>query len=585
MISQAYIGTLLQQVSIVKVIGADIPLARHGANHFGACPFHSQSEKEGFTVSESKRFYHCFRCGAHGTVIGFLMKFRKMSFPEAVHWISEKFALPPPIDERGFRLAKEEEAAAVTASLEAATNFYQRQLPTAKAAIAFLRSKGISGQTAKKFRLGYAPTGWDSLRAVFGSDYGETAAEAGLVIQGRNDRYYDKLRDRIVFPLMQSTEKVHGLVGRAFHEPAKKGVPESLRTSATALTTPASLIFGWAQASRAIAHSGTAIVVHDCLDVLALSQYGFENVIAVPCGDARRIRIKYAEPILKKASKIIFCFAGTQAGFRAAWFTLADILPFVDETREVRFAMLPDGIDVCALLQIERGVTEMQQMIRAAVPLSDHLLQHLCTLHKMGRVEGRAAALKAFMDLWESMPESPYKQLLHQRILTNLVEGIELVRSTSEHDQLLIEVISTARREAIIMSPWVTRSGIDRVNLCWHIRAAVDRGVTIRVYTDVGFNQERRRSASVGDLFSDGSHAQLLQAGAEVHFVRNVHSKWLLRDDSLLSVGSFNWLSASKSGRYSRQEISAVHRGATVPAQAQQLQAELRARIVPYKDL
>lgn len=588
MIPQEYIDKLLQQASILKIIGSEMPLSRHGRNHFGMCPFHHRrgpDDKElGFTVSESKSFYHCFQCGAHGTVIGFIMAYRSLSFPEAVSWIAETVGCPPPEETGAEQVSIKEERSQVMATLDAAAAFYALYLREAPVAIDFLKALGINGHTAKKFRIGYAAIGWDTLRPVFSDTYEYAAVQAGIVIKNKTGRCYDKLRDRLIFPVMDSKGKVNSLIGLSIATTFKLSVPKYLRTSATVVTNPASVIFGWAQADRAIVRSRSVIVVHDCLYVLALSQNGFDNVVATPGSESYSIKHKYTEAIFKKARLMVCCFKATGNGFRAAWKTLLDALPYIDQSHEIRFAMLPDGADVCQLLAQPDGPDEVRVMLGASVSLFDLLLQHLSELHDMSGDIGRAAALAEFSELCKCMPESHFRRVLQQRAEACFVDALELIRAADAHDKLLVEAISTARRELTIMSPWISRQGISRFDLCLHIRAAVGRGVKVSIYTDVEFNQDRKRSSKGGDLFDDGTHEKLVMAGADVMFVNKVHSKWVLRDDSLLCVGSFNWLSAARHGRYMRHEISVVHRGATVPVQAAQLLEEVKARITQYFD-
>ena len=231
MISQQYIEDLLSKVDIVSLIGTDIKLAKAGRNYIGRCPFHQISDEKSFTVTREKNFYHCFACGAHGSAINFLIKHRGVSFTVAVEILAAQFDVePPPTPEH--QAEARAQLHALSSVLRQALDYYKMALRTAGPAIAALKAAGISGHTAKKYEIGFAPDSWENLKSIFGADHEKLCVAAGLtVLSAKGDRIYDRLRNRIIFPTMDSQGRVLGLTGLVLKE--KPGVAEYLRTTQT----------------------------------------------------------------------------------------------------------------------------------------------------------------------------------------------------------------------------------------------------------------------------------------------------------------------------------------------------------------
>jgi DNA primase catalytic core len=584
MIPQKYIEELLAAANIVQLIGQDVALTRSGRDYFGRCPFHIGSPedevKQSFSVSTEKNFYHCFRCNAHGSVLNFFIKLRGVTFVEAVQLVAAKTGFPDPVDGSATIRRALDVRRPLISALQRAAVFYERSLRTAHDGIAMLKSRGITGGTAKRFRVGYAPDAWDGLRDVLGDDYRTSGVDSGLVIL-KKDKCYDKMRRRLSFPQLSPSGEVHGMIGIAVPKGGRAATPATLRNVTTTLVSPASDIFGLFQAGPAIAESGYAIIVDDCIDVMVLAQNGFENVLCVPRGQAGRVRPRYVKSILAKASRIVCCFRANREGFEAAWITMKDALPFVTVDREIRFAMVPEDTDFASLLASAPGREAFGGLIGASVALSDFLLGGLIERHGLQDLESRTRAKAELETYCAAIKDTHLKTALQGLAVTWFASGIEVVCDVEEHDRLLVEVLISAKVEVVIVTPWITKSGTERFDFCRLVQAATARGVQVRIYTDIdlNLNQERQHGAASLDWSRNGVYANLAAAGADVQFVKKVHSKWVLRDTTLLAIGSFNWLSAAKGGNFVRHEVSVVDRGPGVATLAAQLKSEVSDRV------
>ena len=275
MIPNDFIQTLLARVDIVEVIDRHVPLKKAGANYAACCPFHNEKSPS-FTVSPTKQFYHCFGCGAHGTAVGFLMEFAGKSFPDAVDDLAREAGLEVPRDERPGEAQRREETQDLGALLLAAARFYRAQLKDAPRAVDYLKARGLTGEIAARFGIGYAPDGWQPLAAAF-PQYGAPGLEtAGLVIAGDAGKRYDRFRDRIMFPIHDSRGQVIGFGGRVLGA----GEPKYLNSPETPLFSKGRELYGLFLGRNAIRDAGKVIVVEGYMDVVALAQHGVEYAVA-----------------------------------------------------------------------------------------------------------------------------------------------------------------------------------------------------------------------------------------------------------------------------------------------------------------
>jgi DNA primase len=571
MIPQEYIQSLLERADIVALINVDVPLVKQGRNFFGRCPFHglrpTRHAELSFSVSPEKNFYHCFGCGAHGSLIQFYIQHKDLSFVEAVELLAAKVGMPPPDTSTARKKRRSADMAMADVYRKAVTR-YRQALKETPAAIAFLKACGISGKTAATYQLGYAPDDWKTLAPVFGDAYDATCIEAGLAIKSRNGHVYDRFRGRLMFPLFDAKKQALGLIGRRLE--GNSNQPLYLRNSKHVASTPSAGIFGLVQADQAIRERGYALVVQDCMDVLALYEQGFSNAVSTPGTTGWALSSEHLRHLFSKTNELVFCFSSGESAAHDTWKTVQNVLPVLEDHRLVRVVQLPSEHTPSSLLKLDGGSGEFAFLLQGAVPLSEFFVQALVKRHDIRTIEGRAALLDEAATLLDELNAPHWKRLLQERIDVLCRGDLEVLTSVEEHDAWLVNTISATQRSLVIVSPWITSQGVERAGLCSRIADAVARGVVVTIYTDAELNRARRLRPR-GDLFADGAYEALMDAGAQIVFVHRVHSKFVLGDDDVLAIGSFNWLSAAKAGRYRRQDISTIQRHGAVAQRSQVL--------------
>ena len=399
MIPQSFIADLLNRVDIVEVVGRHVTLKKAGANYQGLCPFHNEKSPS-FSVSPTKQFYHCFGCGAHGSAISFLMEHSGLTYVDAIEDLARSAGLTVPHEERRPQdLAKQKQALALSEVMGPAADWYKQQLKSAPQAIEYLKKRGLSGEIAKRFNLGYAPEAWQGLEAVFGSYGDDTLAnvlvEAGLIIQSDAKRY-DRFRDRIIFPIRNTKGQVIAFGGRIL----EKGEPKYLNSPETPLFSKGNTLYGLFEARQAIRDKGYVIVCEGYMDVVALAQLGFANGVAT-LGTA--CTPNHVRSLMRQADKIIFSFDGDLAGQRAAKRALEASLPMMADDKEVKFLFLPEEHDPDSFIR-EKGSQTFEDAIAHAMPLSSFFIQVANEGHDWATPEGRAQTQHDAKPLLLAMP-------------------------------------------------------------------------------------------------------------------------------------------------------------------------------------
>ncbi|HKU87443.1 MAG TPA: DNA primase, partial [Casimicrobiaceae bacterium] len=373
MIPNDFIQTLLSRVDIVDVVDRSVPLKKAGANYQACCPFHSEKTPS-FTVSPTKQFYHCFGCGAHGTAIGFLMEYAGKSFPEAVEQLARDAGLPVPRVESADERERREQSGDITETLLTAARHYRARLKESTEAIAYLKRRGLTGQVAAHFGIGFAPDAWQGLATAF-PDYEDAALEAaGLVIRGEGGKRYDRFRCRVMFPIHDTRGRVIGFGGRVL----ENGEPKYLNSPETALFSKGKELYGLYLARNAIRAAGQVVVVEGYMDVVALAQHGIEYAVAT-LGTATTPF--HAQKLFRLSDRVVFCFDGDAAGRKAAWRALENTLPVLADGKEARFLFLPDGQDPDDYVRAH-GKAVFERAIEGSTPLSEFLLQELAARHR-----------------------------------------------------------------------------------------------------------------------------------------------------------------------------------------------------------
>jgi DNA primase len=421
-IPQSFITDLLNRVDIVDVVGRYVQLKKGGANYMGLCPFHNEKSPS-FTVSPTKQFYHCFGCGAHGTAIGFMIEYSGMGFIDAVKDLAQSVGMVvPQADDKippAQRAAQQAQTLALSDALNQAYDFYRAQLRAAPNAIAYLKGRGLTGEVAARFGLGYAPGGWDNLRSVF-RDYDALAlVESGLVIDkvdedGSNKKRYDRFRERIMFPIRNTKGQVIGFGGRVLDG----GEPKYLNSPETPLFQKGHELYGLFEARQAIRDAGYVLVTEGYMDVVALAQLGFPQAVAT-LGTA--CTSTHVQKLLRQTDNVIFSFDGDKAGRRAARRALEACLPQVTDNKTIRFLFLPQEHDPDSYVR-EFGADAFAQEINEAMPLSQFLLREVMTEHDLDTPEGRARVQFDAKPLLQSMTPTALR-LQIVRGLANLTES------------------------------------------------------------------------------------------------------------------------------------------------------------------
>ena len=399
MIPQSFIADLLNRIDIVEVVGRHVTLKKAGANFQGLCPFHNEKSPS-FSVSPTKQFYHCFGCGAHGSAISFLMEHSGLTYVDAIEELARSAGLTVPREERRPQdLAKQQQAIALSEVMSPAADWYKQQLKLNTRAIDYLKGRGLSGEIAKRFNLGYAPESWQGLEAVFGTYSQDSIAnvlvEAGLIIQSEAKRY-DRFRDRIMFPIRNPKGQVIAFGGRILDA----GEPKYLNSPETPLFSKGNTLYGLFEARQAIRDKGCVIVCEGYMDVVALAQLGFANGVAT-LGTA--CTANHVRALMRQTDRIIFSFDGDAAGQRAAKRALEACLPMMADDKEIKFLFLPTEHDPDSFVR-ERGAPAFEEAIRQAMPLSSFLIQVANEGHDWNTPEGRAQTQHAAKPLLLSMP-------------------------------------------------------------------------------------------------------------------------------------------------------------------------------------
>ena len=400
MIPKSFIQDLLNRLDIVDVIERYVPLKKAGGNYVACCPFHNEKSPS-FTVSQSKQFYHCFGCGVHGTAISFVMEHLGLGFVEAIEDLAQSVGMDVPHEHAGDSFKKV--APNLYEVMQVATRYYRDQLKLAPRAIDYLKKRGLSGEIAAKFAIGYAPDGWQNLAAAYPDYQGAALDETGLVISGENDKRYDRFRDRIMFPIINVRAQVIGFGGRVLD----KGEPKYLNSPETVLFEKGHELYGLFQAQKAIRAGQRVLVVEGYMDVVALAQHGVDYAVAT-LGTATTPY--HIQKLLRLAQQIVFCFDGDKAGRKAAWRALENALPHLQDGKLISFLFLPAEHDPDSFIR-EFGKDVFEREMAEAMPLSGYLLRELTADLDMRSQEGRNQLLHRARPLLTAIA-SPVTSLL-----------------------------------------------------------------------------------------------------------------------------------------------------------------------------
>ena len=525
MIPESFIQELLARTDIVEIIDRVVPLKKAGANYAACCPFHKEKSPS-FTVSPAKQFYHCFGCGAHGTAIGFLMEHQGLSFPDAIEELARHCGLTVPQEDndRAFRkpaIGSEEGPSLLDVMLKA-HKYYRDELKKSPRAIEYLKGRGLTGEIAARFGIGYAPEGWQNLRSVF-PEYDNTSFQAlikdGLVIENEQKRRYDRFRDRIMFPILDQKGQVIAFGGRILDQ----GEPKYLNSPETPLFEKGREVFGLPQARETCRQTDTVIVVEGYMDVVALAQHGIGNAVAT-LGTATTTT--HIRKLLRMVDRVVFCFDGDAAGRKAAWRALENSLEALAEQKVLAFAFLPPEHDPDSYVR-DLGKEAFQAAIDRATPLSEFLLQTLTSHVDLSSAEGRAKLLAEAKPLLQKIP-TPMLRLQIVKLLADktglqpaeVERGCELQRQSIPKQ----EVLARAPRQAPSILRRLLRVLVQAPDLAQTISPALLRSLPANDPLSISV---RRILPQLSDTPQPSELLERLRGSEDAHLVAEIFASFL----------------------------------------------------------
>ncbi|WP_306605783.1 DNA primase [Azonexus sp.] len=420
MIPESFIQDLLARVDIVDLVDSYVPLKKAGANYAACCPFHNEKSPS-FTVSPTKQFYHCFGCGAHGTAIGFVMEYQGIGFVDAIKDLASRAGMQVPESEgRSFADEKPGQTRALIEIMAQATQYYKDQLKRSPKAIEYCKKRGLTGEIAARYGMGYAPDGWQNLQEIFPDYNAEELKVAGLVIENEAGRRYDRFRDRLMIPIINPKGDIIAFGGRVIDQ----GEPKYLNSPETPLFEKGRELFGLPQARQSLRETNTVIVTEGYMDVIALAQNGVGNAVAT-LGTATTAT--HVQKLLRQVDRIVFCFDGDNAGRKAAWRALENALEALVDNKQIGFIFLPAEHDPDSFIR-EFGKAEFDRQVIQAMPLSDFLLRELAQRCDLTSSEGKAKLIYEAKPLLLKLPTP----LLRLQLVKRLAEASGFVQTEVE---------------------------------------------------------------------------------------------------------------------------------------------------------
>ncbi len=411
-IPHSFIDELLARIDIVDVIDARVPLKKAGREYKACCPFHSEKTPS-FTVSQVKQFYHCFGCGQHGTAISFLMEYEHMDFVEAVEELAHHAGLEVP-HEAGTPGTHADSTQPGYTLLERVSGYYREQLrnhPQAGRAVEYLKQRGLTGDVAARFHIGFAPPGWDNLAHALNADSAtqQLLLELGLTVKRTDSKgAYDRFRDRVMFPIHDRRGRTIGFGGRVLDD----STPKYMNSPESAVFHKGQELYGLYEARKTVRKLERMLVVEGYMDVVALAQFDINYAVATL---GTSTTPEHLERLYRTVPEVVFCFDGDRAGRDAAWRALENALPVLTDGREARFLFLPEGEDPDTLVR-KTGKEGFEQRIATATHLSDYLFDRLSAQLDIGSIDGRARLVAQARPLLATLPDSMFRQLMTERL-------------------------------------------------------------------------------------------------------------------------------------------------------------------------
>ena len=423
---QAFIDQVLDRTDIVDVVDRRVKLKKAGKNYSACCPFH-QEKTPSFSVNPEKQFYYCFGCGAGGNALGFVMDYERMEFREAIESLAQAAGMELPVEEADATTQIDHQKP-LYESMDKATRLYEsllRKHPTRGRVVDYLKQRGLSGEIARDFRLGFAPEGWDNLMATLSSEEDiEHALTAGLLIENDSGRKYDRFRDRVIFPIINQRGKVIAMGGRVLGD----GKPKYLNSPETPLFSKSHELYGLHHIRKFAKNLSRIVVVEGYMDVIALAQFGIHYAVATL---GTSVGKPHLEMLFRRVDHVVFCFDGDEAGRKAAFRGMEAALPMMEDGRQVKFLFLPEGEDPDSVVR-NKGSQHLEHLFDNADPLETFLFDQMAQGIDLNTMDGKARLSKLVAPYINLIPDGVFKTLLFKALADRTDMDVDSLRRLRE---------------------------------------------------------------------------------------------------------------------------------------------------------
>lgn len=423
---QAFIDQVLDRTDIVDVVDRRVKLKKTGKNYSACCPFH-QEKTPSFSVNPEKQFYYCFGCGAGGNALGFVMDYERIEFREAIELLAQAAGIEMPAEE-AENAPQIDHQKPLYEAMERATKLYEgflRQHKDRGRVVDYLKRRGLSGEVARDFRLGFAPEGWDNLmQTISGEESMGHALTAGLLIENDKGRKYDRFRDRVIFPIVNQRGKVIAMGGRVLGD----GKPKYLNSPETPLFSKSHELYGLHHIRKFAKNLTRIVVVEGYMDVIALAQFGIHYAVATL---GTSVGKPHLELLFRRVEQVVFCFDGDEAGRKAAFRGMEAALPMMEDGRQVKFLFLPEGEDPDTVVR-SKGAQHLEHMFDTAAPLEQFLFEQMGVGIDLTTMDGKARLSKLVAPYINQIPDGVYKTLLFKSLAERTDMDVESLRRLRE---------------------------------------------------------------------------------------------------------------------------------------------------------
>ena len=423
---QAFIDQVLDRTDIVDVVDRRVKLKKAGKNYSACCPFH-QEKTPSFSVNPDKQFYYCFGCGAGGNALGFMMEYERMDFREAIELLAHSAGIEMPPEEAD-NAPQVDNQKPLYESMERATKLYEgflRQHKDRKSVVDYLKRRGLSGEIARDFRLGFAPEGWDNLMQTLADEESiEHALTVGLLIENDKGRKYDRFRDRVIFPIVNQRGKVIAMGGRVLGD----GKPKYLNSPETPLFSKSHELYGLHHIRKFAKNLSRIVVVEGYMDVIALAQFGIHYAVATL---GTSVGKPHLEALFRRVEQVVFCFDGDEAGRKAAFRGMEAALPMMEDGRGVKFLFLPEGEDPDTVVR-NKGPQHLEHLFNTAAPLETFLFEQMGLGIDLATMDGKARLSKLVAPYLNQIPDGVFKTLLFKSLAERTDMDVDSLRRLRE---------------------------------------------------------------------------------------------------------------------------------------------------------